>query len=108
MLTVELCGFKVSQRIDSKAVSFFVFSESPKEVIKWSFVDRLADRDGGIQRRLSIARKRALTKYFNDEPSNIIPTNIVLAFSPGATKFIPFEDTELNCVNEVQGVNCLR
>jgi len=48
-------GFRVLQRSNSEAVSFFVFSALPEDIMEWSTVNRLEEKKGGIQRRISDA-----------------------------------------------------
>lgn len=78
-------GFRVSQRGDNS--SFFVFAALPNDILDWSYVDRVADRKGGIQRRLSAAKMRAVSRYFLANRKNAIPTSVVLAFKPGSARF---------------------
>jgi len=56
----EYHGFRLKQRKDPKAVSFFVFAALPEDIIKWSWVNRQIERPQGIQRLISPARKRLL------------------------------------------------
>ncbi len=88
MVEKKYCGFRVRQRANDQAVSFFVFAALPSEIVEWSTVDRLEEREGGFQRRLSDARVRAMQRFFTLDSRNVIPTSVVLAFSPGTTTFI--------------------
>lgn len=81
----KYAGFRVSQRGDNS--SFFVFAALASDILDWSYVDRVADRKGGIQRRLSGAKMRAVSKYFVADNRNAIPTSVVLAFKPGSARF---------------------
>lgn len=83
----KYCGFRVIQRQDPNATSFFVFVAYPRDILEWAAVNRAEEQKGGIQRGISKARLRALTRFFTKDTRNIIPTSIVLAFSPGLTTF---------------------
>jgi len=85
----EYHGFRLKQRKDPKAVSFFVFAALPEDIIKWSWVNRQIERPQGIQRLISPARKRAIQKFFKSDPLNATPTSVVLAFKPNSTIFKP-------------------
>jgi hypothetical protein len=87
MVQKQYTGFKVRQRQNPDAISFFVFAANAKDVSQWTAVDRLEERQGGIQRRLSKARLRAIQKFFVQDHRNVIPTSVVLAFLPGVTSF---------------------
>jgi DGQHR domain-containing protein len=89
-------GFRLKQRNDPVAVSFFVFPALPKDIIRWSTVDRLEEREGGVQRRISDARLRSIARFFVLETINVIPTSVVLAFPPGVSKFSPLSTEEFN------------
>jgi DGQHR domain-containing protein len=84
--TKTLYGFLVRQR-ERGTHSFFVFAANASEVLQWSQVDRLEDRKGGIQRRLSEAKVLAVQRFFELNKDNTIPTSTVLAFRPGCTRF---------------------
>jgi DGQHR domain-containing protein len=94
MITKQICGFKFHQRTSEDAPVFFVFSASAKEVIKWATINRLKDRQGGTERRLSESRVRAIEKFFREDPINTTPSSIILAFTPGSTTFTPLEQNE--------------
>lgn len=105
-------GFKVSQRRNGNAASFFVFAVLAKDVAAWATVDRVEHREGGVQRRVSEARLRALTRFFTLEPKNTIPTSIVLAFTPGTATFekVPVPEVDIGLQaeqhydNELEGI----
>ena len=64
----EYLGFLVQQRRNKEAISFFVFIANAKDISDWAAIDRLEEREGGIQRRLSQARMRAINRFFNRNP----------------------------------------
>jgi DGQHR domain-containing protein len=105
MYTKQYCGIKVRQRMTLGASEFFVFAASAKDVAAWATIDRLEDRAGGIQRRLSPARRRAIKRFFDQDPRNVIPTSIVLAFLPGVARFTnsPLVSDGLICDNWTGG-----
>ncbi len=83
----EYLGFRIRQRENDHSISFFVFVANAKDVNDWSAIDRLEEREGGIQRRLSQARLRAIHRFFDQDDRNLIPTSVVVAFKPGITNF---------------------
>ncbi len=87
MTSRKYCGFRVVQRQDPAAISFFVFAATARDIRGWSTVNRLEEQKGGIQRRVSAARLRALERFFKLNSINVIPTSVVLAFLPGTATF---------------------
>lgn len=85
------CGFMVTQRHDPNAVRFFVFAALPRDIMQWAVVDRAEEQTGSVQRRISQARLRSLTRFFTQDTRNVIPNSIVLAFPPGTTTFSRIE-----------------
>ncbi|WP_140787437.1 DGQHR domain-containing protein [Myxococcus xanthus] len=79
-------GFRVRQRQDSDK-SFFIFVDTAKDVLSWSFISRLEEQPGGIQRRLNDAKANAIARYFELNKDNTIPTSTTIAFKPKTTKF---------------------
>ncbi len=92
MTKKNLCGFHFRQRSSKESPSFFVFVSTARDIETWATINRLKDRQGGTQRRLSEARVRAIQKYFRDSPINTTPSGIILAFRPGKTVFTPFAE----------------
>lgn len=89
MISKKYIGFRVQQRKNTEAISFFVFIANAKDISRWAAIDRLEERLGGIQRRLSQARLRAINRFFEQDKRNIIPTSIVVAFKPDIAIFSP-------------------
>src|SRR5262245_26300575 len=83
----QYLGLRIKQRQNNLAIYFFAFAASAKDIIEWAAIDRVEEREGGIQRRLSQARLRAIYRFFDQDKRNIIPTGVIVAFKPGATKF---------------------
>jgi DGQHR domain-containing protein len=82
-------------------VAFFVFVADPKDIISWSAVHRLEETKGGIQRRTSQSKLRAVTKFFTKVSENVMPTSVILAFKPQTTIFTRFSyDPEPQCDND--------
>jgi DGQHR domain-containing protein len=65
-------------------------------------VDRLEDRSGGIQRRLSESKAKAVARYFELDEGNVIPTSAIIAFHPKVTKFVPSKERHANAPEGVE------
>jgi DGQHR domain-containing protein len=94
MILKRLCGFKIHQRESKDAPYFFIFAASSRDVFRWATINRLKDRSGGTQRRISDARVRAIEKFFKEDAINTTPSGIILAFRPGTTVFTPLTPGE--------------
>lgn len=105
MYTKQYWGIKVRQRMTLGASEFFIFAASARDVAAWATIDRLKDRAGGIQRRLSPARRRAIKRFFDQDTRNVIPTSIVLAFLPGVARVrnVTLTSDALTCDNWKEG-----
>jgi DGQHR domain-containing protein len=71
------CTF-FSQRANGKAPSFCVFAASAGEVLEWSDIERLGPGVKGVQRRENVAKRKQITKFFENE-ANTIPTAVIIA-----------------------------
>lgn len=100
----QYCGFRVMQRDDLEAVSFFVFAAPARDIQEWTTVDRLEDQVGGIQRRLSAARLRSLERFFELSSINVIPTSVVVAFLPGTATFKRLEPLTAVCSEQMSSI----
>ncbi|WP_224244709.1 DGQHR domain-containing protein [Hyalangium gracile] len=79
-------GFRVHQR-DEGGKAFFVFATTARDVLAWSYVARVSEKEGGIQRRLNEAKVTSIARYFESDTENTIPTSTIVAFKPNVTKF---------------------
>jgi DGQHR domain-containing protein len=71
------CTF-FSQRANQNAPSFCVFAASAGDVLEWSDIERLGPGVKGVQRRENIAKRKQITKFFENEV-NTIPTAVIIA-----------------------------
>lgn len=91
-------GSLISQRIDEKVTSFFVFSARAKDLKSWLGIRRIKDVKKGAQRVLRKARASAVTKFMEASPINTIPNSILIAFDPEKAKFTPLSNQISECV----------
>lgn len=64
-----------------------LFSAPVGEITKWAEVDTLGPSSQGAQRERKGARVDAIKKFLEAGKSNIIPTALIVAFSPGSASF---------------------
>ena len=100
MATKQYCGFKIQQRKSPHSPSLFIFASNARDINEWATINRLKDRSGGTQRRLSESRVRAIHKFFSENEINTTPTGIIIAFKPGRTNFSPFDIGKVSCEND--------
>ncbi|MEL0592387.1 MAG: DGQHR domain-containing protein [Planktothrix rubescens PR222] len=94
-------GSLVSQRIDEKVTSFFVFSARAKDLKSWLGIRRIKDVKKGAQRVLRKARASAVTKFMEASPINTIPNSILIAFDPDKAKFTPLSNQISECIIQI-------
>jgi len=71
------CTF-FTQRDNKNAPSFCVFAASAGDVLEWSDIERLGPGVKGVQRRENIAKRKQISKFFENE-INTIPTAVIIA-----------------------------
>ncbi|WP_454055663.1 DGQHR domain-containing protein [Cupriavidus sp. Marseille-Q8015] len=71
------CSF-FSQRVNSGAPAFCVFAASAGDILEWADIERLGPGVKGVQRRENSAKRRQITKFF-DDPLNTIPAAVIIA-----------------------------
>ena len=71
------CTF-FSQRKNKIAPSFCIFAASAGEVLEWADIERLGPGVAGVQRRENVAKRKQITKFF-DNAANTIPTAVIIA-----------------------------
>lgn len=74
------------------APSFVLFHAAVGEVLAWSSIGELevpkkSPRKTGAQREQKLAKVRAIRKFLDSDPRNVIPTAVIVAFSRGAASF---------------------
>lgn len=72
----------------STGPSCVIFSAPAKEVLKWADVDTLGHKTTGHQRERKEARVEAIAKFLKSDPSNTIPSAVIIAFTSGCTEFV--------------------
>ncbi|WP_124093563.1 DGQHR domain-containing protein [Burkholderia gladioli] len=76
------------QRNSNNAPEFLLFHAPASEILDWADVERLSpDSEKGAQRPLRELRVRKVAKYFNAEPTNTIPTAVIIALDKRKTLF---------------------
>lgn len=98
-------GFRLTQRSDPSAVSFFVFHAHVKDLRQWAGVRRTAESPKGSQRVLKPTRSRAVSRFLEADAINVIPNNILVAFNYGTTVFTPLNNEISQCLNDVDVYN---
>ncbi len=68
-----------SQRPESEAPKFCLFSAEVGEILKWAEIKRLADEPGAPQRSIRKAKVLAVQNYFRTDAQNTIPTGIIVS-----------------------------
>lgn len=71
------CSF-FSQRENKGAPAFCIFAASAGEILEWADIERLGPGVQGVQRRENSAKRRQITKFF-DDPLNTIPAAVIIA-----------------------------
>ena len=71
------CTF-FSQRNNQIAPSFCIFAASAGEVLEWADIERLGPGVPGVQRRENVAKRKQITKFF-ENTANTIPAAIIIA-----------------------------
>jgi DGQHR domain-containing protein len=71
------CTF-FSQRSSNDAPSFCVFAASAGEILEWADIERLGPGVKGVQRRENVAKRKQISKFF-DDPLNTIPAAVIIA-----------------------------
>jgi len=87
METRKYFGCLVQQREDNDTTRFFVFEARVKDVKQWAGIQRIQEFSEGTQRVLRKTRVRHIARFLEANAINTIPSNILMAFSPGATAF---------------------
>jgi len=87
METRKYFGCLVQQREDNDTTQFFVFVARVKDVKQWAGIQRIQEFSEGTQRILRKTRVRHITRFLASSSINTIPSNILMAFSPGSTNF---------------------
>jgi len=64
-----------------------IFSAPVREVLQWATVETLGHKTSGHQRERKEARVEAIAKFLKSDPSNTIPSAVIVAFSSGSTIF---------------------
>jgi DGQHR domain-containing protein len=100
MTNKKYFGCLVRQREAIETVSFFVFYAFARDVKQWAGIRRVKDFSDGTQRILRPARQKAIKNFLERKSINTIPNNILLAFSPDASEFIPLEDKLADCLED--------
>ena len=72
-------GFLVRQRADAD-IQFIVLVADASDVVQWSQADDIRIDRGNVQRQLIESRWRQVKKFFSASRSNVIPTNVTIAF----------------------------
>jgi DGQHR domain-containing protein len=81
-------GFELKQR-DNCEFKVFTFKEKVSKVKKFTTVTRQADeKENGYQRVLNKNKIKAILRYLNASPNNIIPNNIIIAID---------KESNMNC-----------
>lgn len=75
-------GFLVRQRADAD-IQFIVLVADASDVVQWSQADDIRIDRGNVQRQLIESRWRQVKKFFSASRSNVIPTNVTIAFDGG-------------------------
>lgn len=78
-LMFPIKGFWLNQRENDAAPKVFVFSVKAKELLKHSKTEIVEQGTTGVQRILIEARVKNVTKFFNKDQKNIIPTSIFVS-----------------------------
>lgn len=98
-------GCRVAQRGKDNSVEFVVFIASAKDVLMWSGIRKVGDHEKGMQRILKLARTRAIKRFFESDPRNIIPSSALIAFDPDIAKFHSLQDSIDKCMPEIDTRN---
>lgn len=85
----------VKQR-DSSPIEMVIFTAAAKEVYAWSQADDIRIDSGNVQRELINSRWRQVSKFFNANPVNVIPTSVTVAFDEAATAVNTVDDLAAN------------
>lgn len=72
-------GFWLKQRDNETAQKVFVFSVKAKELLKHAKTEVVQQGTTGVQRILIETRVKNVTKFFNKDQKNIIPTSIFVS-----------------------------
>lgn len=78
-LMFPIKGFWLNQRANDDAPKLFVFSVKAKELLKHAKTEVVAHGTTGVQRILIETRVKNVTKFFNKNRKNIIPTSIFVS-----------------------------
>ncbi len=74
-------GFEVRQTADT-SLRFITLIAPAEQVIQWAHADNIEIDREGFQRSLTESRWKQITKFFNSDVNNVIPSSIIIAFDP--------------------------
>ena len=92
MGTRSFFGMLMKQRDSIDCFRCFVFVCSASDIGKWSGIRRVGQADNGTQRVRKPSRVKAIRRFLEASPNNVIPSSILLGFSPGIAQFSPLEN----------------
>lgn len=104
-------GLRIQQRDAGGALACFAFYAPVKDVLHWAGIRRTAEIPKGTQRVLRPPRAKAITRFLEADPRNVIPNSVLVCFGPGVTAFTPAvpngvaegDETHLNgCGDQLQ------
>ena len=75
----EYSCFRAKQRgEEAGSPEFCLFFAPAGQVLKWAAIQRIADQVGAIQRATNKAKVRGISRYFEKDGRNTIPTAVVV------------------------------
>jgi DGQHR domain-containing protein len=74
-------GFLVKQTAQTN-LRFINLIAPAKEVFQWAHAESIEIDRGGFQRKLTESRWKQISKFFNSDVNNVIPSSIIIAFDP--------------------------
>jgi DGQHR domain-containing protein len=86
-----ILGQLIRQRDSKKAIAFFSFASTAREILEWAAIERTNDKPGAAQRLKNNAHIKTIQAFIHASEENIIPTAVTLAVKPGAYEVEEFE-----------------
>lgn len=104
-------GFSVRQT-DKTGLRFINLVAPAKEIVQWAHADSIEIDRGGFQRSLTQSRWKQITKFYNSDPNNIIPSSIIIALDPEVSRVNNLADldeaAEQYHIEEIDGDGLVR
>ncbi len=94
-----IIGQLIRQRESGKAIAFFAFASTPREILEWASIERTCDAPGAAQRMKNNAHIKTIQAFMAASAENIIPTAVTLALRPNTFAIEEFHVEDCDMVD---------